>query len=185
MRMRTRLLVFLIRRVPFFHSALQWTLGEGMHLLWIPFTGLERYRFSTGTPRARRALRRGRLDTAVRIAEETLTAAPRFMREWDYGNAVHHAHLVLGHVALARGSTDDAVKHLLEAGKTPGSPQLNSFGPNMGLARDLLVAGRKDDVLQYFDLCRASWNDRYARLDEWTETVRAGDAPEFGANLNY
>jgi hypothetical protein len=49
--------------------------------------------------------------------------------------------MVLGQVALRRGDAKKAASFLLAAGKTWGSPQLNSFGPNMPLANDLLAAG--------------------------------------------
>jgi len=38
---------------------------------------------------------------------------------------------------LKEGKVEDAKHYLLEAGKTPGSPQLNSFGPDMSLAEEL------------------------------------------------
>jgi hypothetical protein len=78
-----------------------------------------------------------------------------------------------------------AGRELLEAGKTPGSPQLNSFGPNMALARDLLVAGQRVVVLQYFKLCGAFWESERGRLAEWMADADAGRVPAFGANLVY
>ena len=42
--------------------------------------------------------------------------------------------------------------YLLAVGRTPGSPQLNSFGPNMALAAELLQKEVRDTVLQYFEL---------------------------------
>jgi hypothetical protein len=49
----------------------------------------------------------------------------------------------------ANGDIEEAKKQLLLAGKTPSSPQLNSFGPNMILAKELLDKGEKDTVLHY------------------------------------
>lgn len=76
-----------------------------------------------------------------------------------------------------------AAGYLLEAGRTPGSPQLSSFGPNMQLARELLEAGETRPVLEYFELCRKFWPS--PALDAWAAEVRAGQIPEFGANLKY
>jgi hypothetical protein len=87
-------------------------------------------------------------------------------------------------VALADGKLDEAKLHLLEAGKTPGSPQLNSFGPSMALAGDLLKKGEKAAVLSYFDLCRTFWKLGSSKLDEWTAAVNSGASPDFGANLH-
>ena len=62
---------------------------------------------------------------------------------------------------------------------------MNSFGPNMSLAKDLLEKGERDTVLQYFELCRKFWTMDYGKLDEWSQEVRAGKIPRFGANLVY
>jgi hypothetical protein len=80
---------------------------------------------------------------------------------------------------------ETAKARLLDAGKTPGSPQLDSFGPNMELAHELLQKGEKDVVLQYFDLCAKFWTMGGASLDSWRQTVKAGGTPDFGPSLNY
>jgi hypothetical protein len=55
----------------------------------------------------------------------------------------------------------------------------------MSLAEELLKAGEKETVLQYFEACRKFWRMGGERLDRWTKEVKAGLAPEFGANLVY
>jgi len=127
----------------------------------------------------------GDLKKASNYAHELLDTAPQFKKDWDYGNAIHHGNCVLGRVALQQGDTKTAIHYLLESGKTKGSPQLDSFGPNMCLARELLVKGEKDAVLQYFGLCRNFWESGGDQLDEWTRQVKAGETPDFGANLRY
>jgi hypothetical protein len=104
-------------------------------------------------------------------------------RNWNYGNAIFDANTVLGRVALADGKIDDAKKYLLAAGKTNGSPQLNSFGPGMVLADELLKKGEKEAVLEYFKLCRAFWELGTRQLDDWTKAVEAGKPPNFGPSL--
>jgi hypothetical protein len=103
----------------------------------------------------------------------------------SFGRAIHHGHLVLGRVALVCGDIEKAKEHLIEAGRTNGSPDLNSFGPNMTLAKELLVAGEKDAVLQYFELCKAFWKLGADRLEIWSERVQNDEIPIFGANLRY
>ena len=71
------------------------------------------------------------------------------------------------------------------AGQTPGSPQLNSFGPNMSLAKELAEKGETDAVIQYFDQCRKFWRMGADKLDTWTKAVKAGIVPDFGGNLLY
>jgi len=98
---------------------------------------------------------------------------------WNYGNAVYNGNLILGHVALAEGNIPEAKKFLLAAARTPGSPQLNSFGPNMSLAEQLLMKGEKQVVLEYIELCRKFWKRGGARLDELKKAVEQGTKPKF------
>ena len=96
---------------------------------------------------------------------------------------MHHGNLILGRVALIEDDVERAKRHLLEAGRTSGSPSLRSFGPNMHLAQELLQRGEREVVLEYFDLCSKFWPR--PRLEEWADVVKAGGIPDFGANLNY
>jgi hypothetical protein len=155
-------------------------------------TGMPYFRFLGLRSAAERALWRGDLDEAEAHALELLRIAERFQEDWHYGNAVHHGHSLLGRVALGRNNLTQAIEHLHESGKTPGSPQLKSFGPNMLLAKALLELGETDAVLKYFDLCRdfwraGAWTAATGRhpLDGWEEDVRADRTPEFGPNLVY
>lgn len=92
---------------------------------------------------------------------------------------------MLGLCALNKGDAKPAGEYLLKAGKTPGSPQLNSFGPNMLLAKALLERGAKEEVLEYFDLCRSFWAMGGDRLDKWAKDIDAGNVPDLGGNLAY
>jgi len=56
--------------------------------------------------------------------------------------------MVLGRLALRDGNIAAAKAFLLEAGKSTGSPQMNSFGPNLSLAKDLLQKGEKEVVIK-------------------------------------
>jgi len=134
---------------------------------------------------ARAAYEAGNYDKAAHYADESLKAAALNKPGWQTGNTINHANITLGRIALKKGNKKKAEEYLLKAGDTPGSPQLNSFGPNMSLAQELLKAGNRKAVLQYFDLCRNFWKSGGSQLDEWTKQVKAGQKPEFGANLYY
>jgi tetratricopeptide (TPR) repeat protein len=134
---------------------------------------------------AKAAIKAEDLEKATRYAKESLEGAERFPKDWNHGNALHHGNNVLGLVALKQGDFKLAAEHLMKAGKTPGSPQLNSFGPNMILAKALLEKDGKDAVLEYFELCRKFWKMGGERLDQWTKDVKAGNVPDFGGNLAY
>lgn len=125
------------------------------------------------------------LDKARSYAKETLSIAEKYKDDWNYGNAIHKGHLTLGRIALRENNIEEAKKQLILAGKTPGSPQLNSFGPNMTLAKELLEKGEKETVLQYFKLCENFWDFHLEKLIKWEEQVSNGKIPDFGANLLY
>ncbi len=127
----------------------------------------------------------GKIEDARKYARELLALLPKFPGNWNYGNAIQDANLVLGRIAVHEGQIDDAKQHLIKAGKSPGSPQMDSFGPNMSLAKDLLEKGEREVVLEYFELCRNFWQMDYGKLNQWTRDVKAGDIPNFGANLIY
>ena len=118
-------------------------------------------------------------------ANDLFIQAESMKDDWDYGNAVHTANLVLGRIALAAGDIDEAKRLLLLAGKTPGSPQLESFGPDMLFAKELLEKGEKAVVIQYFQLCSKFWKMDNGKLDEWKTEVQNDKIPEFGPNLRY
>lgn len=128
----------------------------------------------------------GKAEDARTAATELLAMAEKYKGEiWSAGcgQAIHDGNLVLGRLALEQGAIDDAKRYLLAAGDSNGSPVLGSFGPNMSLAQELLQKGERDIVLQYFERCGRFW--KHEKLNEWTEEVKAGRMPNFGANLLY
>ena len=134
---------------------------------------------------AERNFRRNKVDVASARAVQLLQLAEAEPNDWNYGNAVHKAHLMLGRVALVRGDIDTAESELLAAARVPGSPQLASFGPNMQLAFELLQAGRREAVLEYFRLCGDFWEMGRSQLRTWSTDVENGRLPAFGGNLFY
>jgi tetratricopeptide (TPR) repeat protein len=146
--------------------------------------GKERFYALSGLAKA--AFDAGDFDKAERYARELLSAAPGYEKDWNLGNAIFFGNMVLGRVALRRDHNVGLAKTLLmTSATTTGSPQLNSFGPNMSLANDLLIQGERETVLEFFSRCRAFWKMGATRLDNWTAVVKGGGTPDFGANLLY
>lgn len=127
----------------------------------------------------------GKLNEAEKYANELLELAPKYQKDWNYGNAIHKGHIALGRLQLRKNNLSGAKEHLIEAGNTPGSPQLDSFGPNMILAKELLEKGERDSVIKYLDLCEAFWEMHSDRLKKWKDTIKTGGIPNFEANLLY
>jgi len=151
----------------------------------LALAGSERERFYGLAVAAKVAVAAGALDRARALARELLDLAPKYKDDWNHGNAIHHGNLLLGRVALREGRLDLARQHLLAAGKTPGSPQLAAFGPSLGLAQELLDAGEAKAVREYLDRCRKFWKRGRAQLKAWSEQIKQGERPDFGANALY
>ena len=140
-----------------------------------------------------------RRDATTRsLASRYLDMARRFPCDWNYGNAIHNANSTLGLLALHDGRKQDALLFLRAAGKTPGSPQLDSFGPSLLLATELARAGEFKEVSSYLASVRRFWKAEdlspigllipYFKdpdpLATWIEELDAGRVPNFGAPFN-
>lgn len=125
---------------------------------------------------ARQAFADGRMELATAYAMEVLLHLPMAPRNWNTGNLIYDAHSTLGLVALRAGDVASARRHLLAAGRTPDSPQLNSFGPDLELAAELLAAGEREVVLAHLELCKRFWETAGSNLDEWQREIRDGEA---------
>ncbi len=143
----------------------------------------EKERFYAAPHAAMGAYTLGDRTLAREIAVEALRLAPAFPDNWNYGNALHFAHTALGLLELERGNTQAAAEHLRLSAEMPGSPQLNSFGPSMRLARDLLRLGFADQVLGYLRECRRFWRMGETWLNIWEKKVQRGAMPTFFMQL--
>ena len=118
-------------------------------------------------------------------ANELIQLSAQYEDDWNFGNAIHDGNMVLGRLAAKDGKINLAVKYLHSAGSTPGSPQLNSFGPNMSLANDLLELGETESVIEYFEMCKRFWKMEDGRLDSWAASIKGGGTPYFGTHSHY
>lgn len=121
----------------------------------------------------------GRFDEAKEFAQRCVALAPSHRESWNHGNALHLGHTVLGLLAIRQGDHEAAIHELRASGETPGSPQLNSFGPTMQLAKSLLRAGHVAPVLAYMQQCRVFWKMGSRWLDLWEQRIREGRVPNF------
>ena len=137
----------------------------------------------TGVVKA--AFESGDIKKAKGYATDLLDSANQDQATAQPGQAISDGHLILGRLALIDGDVALAKQHLLEAGKTPGSPILSAFGPNMTLAKELLDRGETQTVLEYFNLCGKFWSGGQDKLIQWKLLVKAKITPDFGPNLVY
>jgi len=144
-------------------------------------------RFFTIRQEMNSALNSGDLDLAENLAIEFLELAKSNLKSWNYGNAIHHANLMLGKISLIYNDIEQSKKYLIKASKTIGSPQLNSFGPNMSLAKELLEIGESEIVLLYINNTRKFWVKKFSwqKTKNWENEIRKGLIPDFKGNLIY
>jgi len=134
-----------------------------------------------------RAFEEDQFEKCEELARRYLEMAEHFRDNWNYGNALHKANMCLGRLALRKGQLEEAKIFLRQAGETPGSPQLNSFGPNMALAKELLELGEKEAVLHYLNACKKfwTWYLSFWKIYRWKRAIKRGEIPHFGGNMIY
>jgi RNA polymerase sigma factor (sigma-70 family) len=145
----------------------------------------ETQRFEALGDAAKESFVAGKIGESRTYAMELMTLLPKYTSTTTAGDALQDVNLVLGRIAVREGNIAAAKNYLIAAGKSPGSPVMDSFGPNLTLAKDLLEKGERDTVLEYFMLCRKFWKNDCGKLDQWMQEVMAGKNPDFGANLYY
>jgi hypothetical protein len=166
-----------------------------MVFLWI--VSPKRARFYTAGRWIKRAYHKKRWHRAEALCHKHLAEAERFHLDWNYGNAIHNGNQVLGLIRLRQGDVEGAKAYLLAAGISPGSPQLDSFGPNMMLARELLERNERLVVTEYVDLIARFWTadkpahaeipghlermkEKRRLIEEWKIDIAQGRIPKDG-----
>lgn len=117
-------------------------------------------------------------------ATELLRHATSTPATWSTGDAIHRAHVVLGKLALAASDVRAAIEELQLSARTPGSPVLRSYGPDLDLARQLLRLGEREAVAEYLVACGSFWESGGDDLTRWLDELRSSGtsrlAPDWG-----
>jgi len=122
--------------------------------------------------------KQGDFESTKKLAEEYLALADIYKNNWNYGNAIHDANRILGLLSYQKGEYDEAVLYLSAAGKTSGSPQLDTFGPELDLANLLLKQGKKAEVKSYLIDVQTFWKMDNGIVEEWIEAINHNEKPE-------
>ncbi|MDD5092126.1 MAG: thioredoxin family protein, partial [Candidatus Wallbacteria bacterium] len=102
------------------------------------------------------------------MCPEQLSLAERFgPKNWNYGNAVFNANHYQGLLAFDRGDFKTACEFLIKSGEAPASPQLESYGPDLSLARKL-AQSHPEQVKLFLRKITNYWSDcpSYEKLIE-------------------
>ncbi len=123
------------------------------------------------------ALKAGRIKDAIRYSKLLLRAVPRLRRDAGLASeCTHEAHTVLGRIALIKGDVRLAKSHLQHSSNIDWSPVLNSFGPNLDLAKELLERKEIESVLRYLDRCEEFLKNE-EKIPKWRSEITAGIIP--------
>lgn len=101
----------------------------------------------------------------------------------SYGAFVHVGNIIHGQIAIMENDIGLAEKHLIKAGKTPGSWTLSRHGPDTSLANKLLTIGKKETVLIYLKLCKKFCKGKQNDIDKWVESINNGRHPDWTYNF--
>jgi hypothetical protein len=124
-----------------------------------------------------------RYSEAADLALKSILAAESFKGNWNYSNALHIGHTVLGLLALRHEKIPKALSELHASANVAGSPQLGSFGPSMRLARGLLELGEAEQVLIFLEACSKFWEMGDSWIPIWQKKIRRGAIPNFYMQL--
>jgi len=117
------------------------------------------------------------VDLAQR-AREWQELAAVYRCNWNYGNAIHDANRYLGLASLRAGRLDEAAGFLVLAGKSTGSPQLDTFGPDLDLADALLKRGKTQAVTEYLRGVHQFWEMDNGQVEQWIAAINKGETPK-------
>jgi hypothetical protein len=117
-------------------------------------------------------------------SSELLLLNEKFKDDWNYGNVVLTSNLYLGTCEVWQNHDSSALKYLKAASLTPGSPQLNSFGPDRDsfiLATELLKKGYQKEVLGYLESIEKHWVAEFSgqKISSWKKEIQLGKIPDF------
>lgn len=124
-------------------------------------------------------------DEARKFIYHQLDLVKEFQDHWNHSNILHQSHTFLGLIALEEDKIEEAKAQLIKSAEIKGSPQINSFGPNMLLAKMLLELEQTQVVLQYLEKCEKFWLPRMRRkkLKLWRNEINMNKFPDFGFHL--
>lgn len=111
-----------------------------------------------------RAIAEKKWDKVEFYALEYLNTAKSYQKNWNFGNAIFYGNMALASVSIQKHDNKSAIKHIILASLTPGSPQLNSFGPfNDSLYTEplfeLFKLGERNSLIEFAQNCKKFLKD--------------------------
>lgn len=120
---------------------------------------------------AKAALDAGDMALACRYAVELFSTPSQYPNLFE-GKATFYSNTLAGLVAVRSGNSEAAGLFLLAAGTTSGEPVLDSFGPTMLLASEVLAMGDRASVIGYLAECAKFW--KHFMPEQWAAEIQQG-----------
>lgn len=115
---------------------------------------------------------------AKKYALESLSLSSSHISDWNYGNSIHNSNMILGRISLRNGDFNEAKKYLLASAKSPGSPQLDTFGPSLKLADELLQNNESTAVLSYLHSISRFWEMDNGCIERFISQIENNEKPK-------
>ena len=134
-----------------------------------------------------KAIEENHIEKVTIYSLEYLKMAESFKNNWNYGNAIFYGNFYLSYASLKQKDLSSSLEYLKLASLSPGSPQLDSFGPfNSPEVRTHLKALAELKYDQFLELLESKLNLKkivigydfrfgkdkggtYAQLKSWCE----------------
>lgn len=114
-----------------------------------------------------------------RLASESansVLAASTDSNDWTYGGAQHDMNLVLAGVAFRSQNPNEARRRVMQASRTPGSPELDTLGPHFGILYDIVRSGGdRTMLLDYLEAIQKFWKSDLP--EQWLASLKTGKEP--------
>lgn len=117
-------------------------------------------------------------EKAKKYSLESISVSDKYRNDWNYGNSVHNSNMVLGRLSLKDGDTENAKEYLLKSAESKGSPQLDTFGPSLKLANELLLIGEQEVVLTYLKSISSFWEMDDGCISRWIKQIENNETPK-------
>ncbi len=124
----------------------------------------------------------GQLANAYVTAHYLLSTARQSTSRRVRSNAIYAGNEVLGRLAVRAHHWHAAARYLIRSANVTGEPNSIIVGPDMRLARALILHGDHSVVVRFLTRCKSFWKIDGAAdaLDSWIHLVSAGQMPPFG-----
>lgn len=115
---------------------------------------------------------------AKNYALESLSLSSSHISDWNYGNSIHNSNMTRGRISLRNGDLNKAKDYLLASAKSPGSPQLATFGPSLKLADELLQNNESTAVLSYLHSISRFWEMDDGCIKRFISQIENNEKPK-------